>query len=212
MDRDQRKDLENEQTPQEDDIDIRPDDGPVDDMRYYLSLLKAIRQTINGGKGFRRYKFVDVEQCNDILDDLDKNLPVAIQYGRRMYDERERILGVAEDEARDRITTAEMRARKTLDDAQKHADRILADANEEANSLLADAKQRADYMVSDDEILRRAQEEAQVMKNNAAIQISEDRLKSSHEMLQLVRGVETELTEALERVSRQRQKLDEEVK
>ena len=50
------------------------------------------------------------------------------------------------------------------------------------------------------------------MKNNAAIQISEDRLKSSHEMLQLVRGVETELTEALERVSRQRQKLDEEVK
>ena len=53
MDRDQRKDLENEQTPQEDDIDIRPDDGPVDDMRYYLSLLKAIRQTINGGKGFR---------------------------------------------------------------------------------------------------------------------------------------------------------------
>ena len=43
MDRDQRKDLENEQTPQEDDIDIRPDDGPVDDMRYYLSLLKAIR-------------------------------------------------------------------------------------------------------------------------------------------------------------------------
>ena len=189
MDRDQRKDLENEQTPQEDDIDIRPDDGPVDDMRYYLSLLKAIRQTINGGKGFRRYKFVDVEQCNDILDDLDKNLPVAIQYGRRMYDERERILGVAEDEARDRITTAEMRARKTLDDAQKQADRILADANEEANSLLADAKQRADYMVSDDEILRRAQEEAQVMKNNAAIQISEDRLKSSHEMLQLVRGV-----------------------
>ena len=150
MDRDQRKDLENEQMPQEDDIDIRPDDGPVDDMRYYLSLLKAIRQTINGGKGFRRYKFVDVEQCNDILDDLDKNLPVAIQYGRRMYDERERILGVAEDEARDRITTAEMRARKTLDDAQKQADRILADANEEANSLLADAKQRADYMVSDD--------------------------------------------------------------
>ena len=119
---------------------------------------------------------------------------------------------MAEDEARDRITTAEMRARKTLDDAQKQADRILADANEEANSLLADAKQRADYMVSDDEILRRAQEEAQVMKNNAAIQISEDRLKSSHEMLQLVRGVETELTEALERVSRQRQKLDEEVK
>ena len=115
MDRDQRKDLDNEQMPQEDDIDIRPDDGPVDDMRYYLSLLKAIRQTINGGKGFRRYKFVDVEQCNDILDDLDKNLPVAIQYGRRMYDERERILGVAEDEARDRITTAEMRARKTLD-------------------------------------------------------------------------------------------------
>lgn len=200
MDRDQRKDLDNEQMPQEDDIDIRPDDGPVDDMRYYLSLLKAIRQTINGGKGFRRYKFVDVEQCNDILDDLDKNLPVAIQYGRRMYDEAgSGFWAWRKTKPGDRITTAEMRARKTLDDAQKQADRILADANEEANSLLADAKQRADYMVSDDEILRRAQEEAQVMKNNAAIQISEDRLKSSHEMLQLVRGVETELTEALER-------------
>ena len=70
---------------------------------------------------------------------------------------------------------------------------------DEAAKLIEEIQNNIDEHEDELEELRRAQEEAQVMKNNAAIQISEDRLKSSQEMLQLVRGVETELTEALER-------------
>ena len=185
---------------------------PMDDMRYFIELTKAMRELIEDGKGLGRWKMVDTRQALLILDDIYKNLPVAIQYGLQMYSERDRILGNSETEARDRITTAEMRANATLESAKREAERIINDATDEANAILADAQERADYMVSEDEILRRAREEARSIKNDAVIEITEERLKVNHEMLQLILGVEDGLSAALDGVSRRRKELEEETK
>ena len=185
---------------------------PMDDMRYFIELTKAMRELIEDGKGVGRWKMIDARQALLILDDIYKNLPVAIQYGLQMYSERDRILGNSESEARDRITTAEMRANATLESAKREAERIVNDATDEANAILADAQERADYMVSEDEILRRAREEARTIKNDAAIEIAEERLKVNHEMLQLILGVEDGIGAALDSVVRRRKELEEETK
>jgi len=180
---------------------------PVDDMRFFIGLIKLMRDTVMNGKGLGRWKVIDSEQFTSMLDELDENLPVAIQYGLQMYSERDRILGNSETEARDRITTAEMRAKATKEAAQREADRILADAQDEANAILEDAQERADFMVSEEEILRRAREEARAIKNDAAIDAREMLLKANHDALQIIGGVEEELTLALENVSRRRKEL-----
>lgn len=180
---------------------------PVDDMRFFIGLIKLMRETVVNGKGLGRWKLIDSDQFISMLDELDDNLPVAIQYGLQMYSERDRILGNSEKDARDRITTAEMRAKATKENAQREAERILADAQDEANAIVEDAQQRADFMVSEDEILRRAREEARGIKNDAAIDAREMLLKANHDALQLISGVEEELTLALENVGRRRKEL-----
>ena len=185
---------------------------PVDDMRYFIELIKLMRDTIENGRGVGKYRVIDADRFIAMLNDLDENLPVAIQYGLQMFSERERILGNSENEARDRITTAEMRASATLDAAKRDAERIIADANDEANAILADAQERADFMVSEDEILRRAREEARAIKNDARIEASEERLKANHDMLQLLIGVESSVAAALDDVSRRRKDLEEATK
>lgn len=182
---------------------------PVDDMRFFIELIKLMRDTIENSRGFGRKRFIDYDEFTAMLNDLDENLPVAIQYGLQMYSERERILGNSETEARDRITTAEMRASATLEAARRDAERIIADANDEANAILADAQERADFMVSEDEILRRAREEARAIKNDARIEASEERLRANHDMLQLLIGVENSVAGALDEVSRRRKELEE---
>lgn len=182
---------------------------PVDDMRYFIELIKLMRDTIENSRGFGRKRFIDYDEFTAMLNDLDENLPVAIQYGLQMFSERERILGNSENEARDRITTAEMRANAMTENAKRDAGRIIADANDEAEAILADARERADFMVSEDEILRRAREEARAIKNDARIEASEERLKANHDMLQLLLGVENSVAGALDEVSRRRKELEE---
>lgn len=188
------------------------DNEPVDDMRFFLGLIKALRETIMEAGGLFGRKLVDANKCIAILEDIDRNLPVAIQYGLQMYSERERILGNSETEARDRITTAEMRANATMEKARIEAERIVNDATDEANAILADAQERADYMVSEEEILRRAREEARTIKNDAHIEISEERLKANHEMLQILLGLEDSMGAAMESISYRRKELENDVK
>ena len=70
----------------------------VNDMRYFLELLKHIRAAINAGKSIplTGKKIIDAEKCLMIIDDMEKNLPDAVQYGLQMYSEQERIMNEAE--------------------------------------------------------------------------------------------------------------------
>lgn len=207
MDREQDIRTEGVEMPVQEDVQM-PSAEKVDDMYYFMVLLKAIREALMEGVGTARWKLVDVRKCMDILDDLDRNLPDAIQYGLQMYSDRERIMGNSETEALERITTAERRSTAMVENAKKEAERIIADAEEEAEALRADAQERADQMVSDSEIMARAREEAHILRNDAKVEASELRLKANHDVLQLLIGVEDDLSEAFNNISRRRKEID----
>lgn len=217
MDRDMENrlddELEQQETAEENAAEVLRDDPmelppEEDDTRYFLTVLNFIEDTVRNARGMGGYKLVKESRLLDMISQLKDNLPDAIQYGLQMYSERERIMGNSEEEARLRITEAEKRASATISSAKKEEERILADANEEADAILADAKERADAMVSESEILIRAREEAHIIRNDAKVEANELRLKADHDVLQLLLGVEDELTDAYNGIVRRRKDLE----
>lgn len=184
------------------------DANPMDDLYYFQSLIKVMRQTIEEGRSLFRFKLVDAEKCMLILEDLEKNMPRAIDLGLQTYTQRDRIFENSQEDAVGRITTAEMRARATIEKANRDAERIIGDATDEANAILADAQERADYLVSQEEILRRAQDEARDIRNDTAIQMNEERLKTAHEIQKMLDSVEGGINQALEGIVHSRKKLE----
>ena len=211
MDHDQEKFYDDE------DQEVRADaqaNAPedIDDMKYFLELLKHIRAAIRSGANvpLTSKKIIDADKCLMIIDDMERNLPDAVQYGMQMYSERDRILGNAETAAMNRVSSAEMRANAALEKARSDAEQIVADAENEAHAILADAQERADHMVDENEIVRQAREEARIIKNDARVEASELRLKANHDAYQLLASVEDELTEACKSIRRRRAELGDE--
>jgi len=211
MDRDQGKFYEDE------DQELRAEEqqdfvDEIDDMKYFLELLKHIRAAIRSGANvpLTNKKIIDAEKCLMIIDDMERNLPDAVQYGMQMFAEQERILGNAEKAAMNRVTSAEMRASAALEKAKADAEQIIADAENEAHAIRSDAQERADHMVSENEIVRRAREEARIIKNDARVEAAELRLKANHDAYQLLATVEDELVEACKTVRRRRAELGDE--
>ena len=213
MDHDQEKfyDGENLEVQAEQQVQQNPVDE-IDDMKYFLELLKHMRAAIRSGANLplTNKKVIDADKCLMIIDDMERNLPDAVQYGMQMFAEKERIMGSAETAAMNRVTSAEMRANAALEKAKREAEEIIADAENEARALLADAQERADHMVSEDEIVRRAREEARIIKNDARVEASELRLKANHDAYQLLASVEDELAEACKSIRRRRAELGDE--
>ena len=57
------------------------DANPMDDLYYFQCLIKVMRQTIDEARGISRWKLVDAEKFMLIIDDLEKNMPTAIDLG-----------------------------------------------------------------------------------------------------------------------------------
>ena len=116
MDHDQEKFYQDEE--QESRPESQPETGrEVNDMTYFLELMKHLRTLIERGSRIplSGKVLIDADKCLMILDELDGNLPDAIQYGMQMYSEKDRILGTASNEAISRVTSAEMKANKALE-------------------------------------------------------------------------------------------------
>ena len=184
----------------------------VNDMMFFLETLRHLRSAIQSGKNvpLTGKKIIDAEMCLMMINDLERNLPDAVQYGMQMFSERERILGDAENAAMNRISSAEMRANTALEKAKSTAEQIVADAENEAHAILADAEDRADHMVEESEIVRQAREEARIIKNDARVEASELRLKANHDAYQLLASVEDELNESCKAIRRRRAELGDE--
>ena len=184
----------------------------IDDMKFFMELLKHIRTVVNSGTNvpLTNKKIIDAEKCLRIIDDMEHNLPDAVQYGIQMFNERERIMGNAETAAMNRVSSAEMRANAALEKARADAERIVEDAENEARAILDDAQERADRMVNESEIVQQAREEARIIKNDARVEASELRLKATHDAYQLLVSVEDDLNEACARIRSRRAELDNE--
>lgn len=208
MDHDQEKFYEAEEQAQ---TETQPmnDHEDVNDMVYFIELLKHLRILIERGSRvpLTGKALVDVESCLRIIDEMDVNLPDAIQYGMQMYSEQERILGDAESTAISRVTSAEMKANKALENARREADQMVMDAEDEAKAILDDAQERADHMISDSEIVRQARDEARSIKNDARVEAGEMRLKASHDVYRMMSEVEGRLDETLKEMRRLRSEM-----
>lgn len=207
MDHDQEKYYETEE--QESQAEAQPSNGDqseVNDMVYFLELLKHLQALLERGSRIPMTGkgLVDIESCLQVLEELHKNLPDAIQYGMQMYSERNRIMNEAENTAISRVTTAEMKANKALENARQQAEQIVVDAEDEAKAILDDAQERADHMVSDAEIVRQARDEARNIKNDARVEAGETRLKASHDVYRMLTDVESRLDETLKEMRRLR--------
>ena len=211
MDHDQEKFYEDEEQENREAQQAQPNEE-INDMRYFLELLKHIRAAINAGTSvpFSGRKIVDAEKCLMIIDDLEKNLPDAVQYGLQMYSEQERLMTEAETKARNRISSAEMRVNAALERAREDAEQRVVDAESEARAILEDARARADHMIDESEILRQAREEARIIKNDARVEASELRLKAQHDAYQMLSSAEDQLAEACKNIRRRRAELGDE--
>ena len=115
MDHDQEKFYTDEELDSREDVQPE-EEQEIDDMSYFLELLKLLRTAIECGSRIPLSSkvVIDANNCLKIVDDLESNLPDAVQYGMQMYSERKRIMGDAEETAISRVTSAEMRANAVL--------------------------------------------------------------------------------------------------
>ncbi len=212
MDHDQEMFYEAEE--QQAQAEARPADDheDVNDMVYFIELLKHLRVLVERGSRIplSGKAIIDVDSCLKVIDEMDRNLPDAIQYGMQMYSEKNRILGDAENTAISRVTSAEMKANKALENARREADQMVIDAEDEAKAILEDAQDRADHMISDSEIVRQARDEARSIKNDARVEAGEMRLKASHDVYRMMSDVEGRLDETLKEMRRLRAELTSE--
>lgn len=211
MNRDQDRFYEDEGTDSRDNLQQSQRVEDIDDMHFFLELLKHIRAAIDSGIGIplTGKKIIDADKCLMIIDDLEKNLPDAVQYGLQMYSEQDRIMKEAEVRAMKRVSTAEMHVNAALEKAREDAEQRVLEAENEARAILEDAQARADHMIDESEIMRQAREEARIIKNDARVEASEMRLKAQHDAYQLLAGVEDQLTEACKNIRRRRTELGE---
>jgi len=178
------------------------DQQEVNDMVYFLELLQHLRAIANRAKAIpmSNHAIINLADYTQILDDIDQNLPDAIQYGMQMYDEKARILGEAEQAAFDHVASAEMKAQRALERAKNEARQIVQEAQEEANGIIEDAEERANFLISESEIVNQAREEAYSIKSEARVAANELRYKVGHDVQRMMSEVEERLNETLKEV------------
>ena len=213
MDREQGNFYADEEFEPQEDVRVdmsNNDQTEIDDMSYFRELLEYLRKVITTSRSvpLSNKKLVDSDICMRIIDNMERNLPDAVQYGLQVYSEQGRILDTAEQKAANMMSSAEMRATAALDKAKDEAEQQLSDAMSEADAIVSDAKERAARLVSDSVIMEEAREEARITKNEARVEANETRLQAIHEAKLLLNDVETELAEALATIRRRRGELE----
>lgn len=100
----------------EDEEDEEEDDDEPNDTTYFMQLFDYLEKALGSGTNvpLTTKKLVDVDECFKILDDMKRNLPDAIQYGWKIYEEKNRILEKAETMAQAKVTTANVKAKSIL--------------------------------------------------------------------------------------------------
>ena len=186
-------------------------EGEIDDNGYFMELLGHLRNLIEMSKRIPMTgrSLVDSDSCLRIIDDLEKNLPQTIQFCQQMYKEKDRILSEASDTAKRLVVSSEMRINQAKQKAREEAAQTVSDAETEADAIIADAQERADRMVAESEVVRRADDEARSIRNEARVAAEEMRLKANHDAYKLLESAENQLAEASERLRTMRKQLGE---
>jgi vacuolar-type H+-ATPase subunit H len=89
---------------------------------------------------------VNEEEVLDLIDRARLALPDDVVAARHMVEDRERIIGSAEQEAEATLARADERARQVVEEAEQRADRLTAES-----AITAQAHVRAEALISEAE-------------------------------------------------------------
>lgn len=183
-----------------------PREQEMDDRQFFFETLDHLRSALQAGWSvpLTGKRVVDVDMCLMMVEDLERNLPDAIQMSMQIVAEQERIRNESESAAMNCVSKAEMRANAALEKAKNSAEQIMANAENEARLIVQDAEDRADHMVEESEIVRQAREEARDIINEARVNAQELRLKASHDAEMMMADAEDKLSDALKAMRRKR--------
>ena len=175
-DGEEEEEYEDEEEGEEEDEDDEPND-----TTYFMQLFDYLEKAMSSGTNvpLTTKKLVDVDECFKILDDMKRNLPDAIQYGWKIYEEKNRILEKAESMAQAKVTTANVKAKSTKRQADDYAAR----------------------KVSESEIMQRARTEARDLMDKARSDAHERRLKAVQDAYRLLDALQKQtdgIAQALE--------------
>ena len=211
-----------------DDFDTMPEDHPHqnepqndnpqpvadNDQEYLMQLLAFLRDRLSNASSMplTNKRLVDAGECLEIVDDIERNLPAAIQYAQQVVDERSRIIADAkrvvangELSVKSKIDAAHARSEKIIDDAHMEAQRTIEEADERAINIIKGGETHARGLIDQNAIKLAAQNEARSIVNEARAEANDRRQAAAAYCDDLHIDAERVLQSAIDLIRKHRQ-------
>ena len=141
---------------------------------YYQNELE---DEFSKGKNFlwSRKSLVNLERCAELIDELKRNLPQALQEARYVLSQR---------------------------------DKIMSQAREMADKTIKEAEMRAEHLVSESELIKKSEDDAEEIVDNANKRCSQLYNVTKENIDKMLKAVEDYLLENLHIVRNNREELN----
>lgn len=175
------RDMRDRGNRQDDERDMRPQvrTGSARQEEEYsldelVEILRIILTEESRTVPMKKYlRMVDVDKAMYYLDTLEQQMPRAIPESRRIMEDRDNIIQVAERKAKDIYADADNRVRVVMDDAEKSAQAVIAEAQAHAAQIVDEAQKQARVLVDQSEVRRIAEDEANKLMASARSKANE---------------------------------------
>ena len=124
-------------------------------MENIIQLIEELEDEFAKGKNFlwSRKSLVNLEKCGDLIIELKRSLPTAIQEASYILTQKEKILRQAKEMADKTLQEAELRAEQLVSEsalvkkAENESQEIMANANKRSTQLMNITKENIDRLL-----------------------------------------------------------------
>lgn len=104
-----------------------------------LQLIEELEDEFSKGKNFlwSKKSLVNLERCAELIDELKRSLPAAIQESRYILSQKDKILSQAKEIGEKTIKEAELRAEQLVSESS-----LIKKSEEEAQEIMDNANKR----------------------------------------------------------------------
>ena len=108
-----------------------------------IQLIEELEQEFAQGKNFlwSKKSLVNLERCAELIDELKRSLPTALQEARYVLSQKEKILSQAKETAENTIKEAELRAEHLVSESD-----LIKKSEEEAVEIEENAMKRCNQL------------------------------------------------------------------
>ena len=120
-----------------------------------IKLIEELEDEFSQGKNFlwSKKSLVNLDRCEELIEELKRNLPTALQEAQYVLSQKEKILSQAQEMAEKTIKEAEARAEQLVSESilikksEEEADEIVENANKRCSHLYNVTKDNIDKML-----------------------------------------------------------------